>query len=142
MVAFEATIAGTGRPCDIFCSSKHWHITFALNHLLSRLEHREADIKAGAALLEWAPQRNRRNRNRAAALHCDVNRASRAVASWSIAAARWKVERVAVDRAAGQYEHTLRRSCFSALRRYHIRKQHKAALLKEAYGMHTARLQT
>ena len=38
--------------CDIFCSSKHWHITFALNHLLARLEHREADIKAGAALLE------------------------------------------------------------------------------------------
>jgi hypothetical protein len=38
--------------CDIFCSSKHWHITFALNHLLARLEHREADIKAGVQLLE------------------------------------------------------------------------------------------
>jgi hypothetical protein len=41
--------------CDIFCSSKHWHISFALNHLVARLEHRENDIKAGAALLELDP---------------------------------------------------------------------------------------
>ena len=52
VLGIEPSVLWEASYCDIFCSSKHWHISFALNHLAARLEHREADIKAGAALLE------------------------------------------------------------------------------------------
>jgi hypothetical protein len=55
VLGIDPSILWTPSYCDIFCSSKHWHISFVLNHLVARLEHRENDIKAGAALLELDP---------------------------------------------------------------------------------------
>ena len=52
LLGLEPSVLWEPSYCDIFCSSKHWHISFALNHLVTRLEHREDEIKAGAALLE------------------------------------------------------------------------------------------
>ena len=47
-------ILWTPTYCDIFCSSKHWHIGVAMHHLATKLQHREADIKAGIAMLDLA----------------------------------------------------------------------------------------
>ena len=78
---------------------------------------------------------------RAAYLHriCALSRWG--IISWCEAAIGWKAERVAMVLAATKYEYALRRSCFRGLVRYHAHRRQKAAMLREAYDMHSMRLQ-
>ena len=75
----------------------------------------------------------------------DAVASSRRLASgwtrWCHARVRWRGDLAAASRAQDVREHALRRCCWRALVRYHVRKQRKAALLRDAYESHRRRLQ-
>ncbi|MGB0592226.1 MAG: hypothetical protein ACPGU1_21285, partial [Myxococcota bacterium] len=53
VLGIAPSILWTPSYCDVFCSAKHWHFGMSMNHLATKLQHREEDIKAGAAMLEF-----------------------------------------------------------------------------------------
>ena len=85
--------------------------------------------------------RLRRMELRLAAQHAAFRRGRAGWLAWAAAAARRRSYALAARGADLQYADSLQRACWGGWVRYHRRKQHKAAQLREAYASHARRLQ-